>query len=340
MSAEAVVKALAGAAQRSAPSGDHPELAGHFASVIDIAGVMIAIGTDGVGSKHLLANSPDHFRGIAIDCAAMNANDVICVGATPVALVDYLACRTTEGLEPYATAIADGFEEAERQGAGGLVGGEVAVLPDVIEAREDGVPGLDLAATCIGVVESGLLTGAAVQPGDAIVAVASSGLHSNGFTKMRQLIVDQRVDLDAAAPWGGERTAREQLLAPTMLYPHLMAVVAGSDVRAAANITGGGLANLGRVLPTHGARIETWPEPEGVFAWIASLLPAQVAWSEFNMGVGFMLVVEGSRVDDVLDVVPLDYEVQVIGEVTDAVPARTVELAAASVAGTEPIRFS
>lgn len=327
MSIDGVVKALAGVAQRSAPASDHPELSGHFANVIDIGDSMIAVGTDGVGSKHLLAVQPEQFRGIAIDCAAMNANDVICVGATPVALVDYLACESTDGLEPYAAAIADGFEEAERLGAGGLIGGEVAVLPDVIAPRADGVPALDLAATCIGVVEAGVLSGHATRPGDVVLGIRSSGLHSNGFTRMRRLLDDEGVDLDAPAPWGGDGTAREQLLTPTLLYPHLMAVVAGSDVHAAANITGGGIANLGRVLPVHGARIDAWPTPAGIFDWITAHMPAEEAWREFNMGIGFMLVVEGERVETVIDVVPPTFVTCVIGEVTDAVPPRCVELA-------------
>lgn len=327
MSVGAVVKALASAAARSAPSGDHPELAGHFASVIDVGGVQIAIGTDGVGTKHLLAKTPKHFRGIAIDCAAMNANDIICVGATPIAIVDYLACETTDGLEPYAIAIADGFTEAEWQGAGGVVGGEVAVLPEIIAPRDDGVPALDLAATCIGVVNSALLTGQATKPGDVVIGVRSSGLHSNGFTRMRRLVCDQRLDLDAQAPWGGEGTVREQLLVPTVLYPRLMSVMAGGDLHAAANITGGGIANLARVLPTCGAHIDAWPELSPLFAWIAERVPAAEAWAQFNMGVGFMLVVAAESVDAIFDVVPPGYEAYVVGVVAADLPPATVELA-------------
>lgn len=329
MSVDAVVSALAAVAKQSAAAKAHPELAGHFAHVLDLGDVRVAIGTDGVGTKLLLANEPRHFRGIAIDCAAMNANDLLCVGARPVALVDYLACATADGLAPYAEAIAEGFVEAERQGAGGVVGGEVAVLPDVIAERDDGVPGLDLAATAVGVVEGPLLDGSAVAPGDVVVALASSGVHSNGFTRLRAEFAAAGLDYDAVAPWGGDVSLREQVLTPTVLYPHVFRDLRDAGLydalHAAANITGGGVTNIARVLPGAAVRLDAWPELPPLFAWLAARMPDHEAFEAFNMGVGMVLIVAADAADAVVDTLAADWGAVVIGTATDGSPAGTVE---------------
>jgi len=324
MSIESVVAALASLAD--ANTGDRPSLAGHFANVVDVGGAKIAMGTDGVGTKHLLANRPDHFRGIAVDCVAMNANDLICVGARPVAILDYLAIATAEGVEPYAAAIAAGFAYAESQGAGAVVGGEVAVLPEVIADRDDGVPGLDLAATAVGVVDGEVLDGTAVRPGDVVVAVASSGAHSNGFTRLRSLVAGAELDLDSPAPWGAP-SLREDLLTPTLLYPRLMEAVSGFDVHAAANITGGGITNLARVLPTCGLDLDGWAEPRGVFAWLLDRVDPVEAYETWNMGVGFLLVVAAEAEDKVVDAaMQAGYRAWPVGRATEAVPAGRLRL--------------
>lgn len=324
MSVTGVVKALAGLAARSGV----PSLAGHFANVLDLGGTRVAFSTDGVGTKILLALRPEHFRAVAVDCAAMNANDVICVGATPVALVDYLACETAEGLEPFAEAIAAGFAEAGDQGAGHVVGGEVAVLPGIIAPRDDGVPGLDLAAAVIGVVPGDVLDGSAARPGDAVVGVASSGVHSNGFTRLRRLLAETGTDLDGPAPWGAD-DVRDDVLAPTRLYPGLVRALggAGVDVRALAHMTGGGVTNLCRTLPVAGAVVDAWPELSPLFAWIDDHLGAAEAYETFNMGVGLCAVVaRGGALAALEAAAAAGYEASVIGELTDAVAPGEVEL--------------
>ncbi len=320
MSVDAVVKALAGLAERSNVD-TIGGLSGHFANVLDLGGVRVAIAADGVGTKHILASKPEDFYGVAIDCAAMNANDLICVGARPVAMVDYLAIETADGAEPVATAIAEGFAEAERQGCGGIVGGEVAVLPGIIESRADGLPGLDLAATAIGIVDGPLLDGTTVKAGDVIVGVASSGVHSNGFTLLRALVDESGADLDAAAPWSDDVTLRSELLAPTSLYPRLIESVSGPSLHAAANITGGGITNLARVLGTFGAEITDWPELSGLFDWIAGQVDTVTAFETFNMGVGFMLVIDAEAVEFALSRIPDPFETHVIGTISDGAPA-------------------
>lgn len=326
MSVEAVVAALASLAERA--TGDRPALAGHFANVMDIGGARIALAADGVGTKHLLATGPEDFRGIAIDCVAMNSNDLVCVGARPVAILDYLAVETADGVAPYAAAIAAGFRDAEAEGAGAVVGGEVAVLPGVIASRADGVPGLDLAATAVGVVEGEILDGTAVAPGDVVIAVASSGVHSNGFTSLRRHVADAGLELDAAAPWGGGGTARSQLLTPTLLYPRLVeAVAATGAVHAAANITGGGLTNLCRVLHGSGMVLDRWAAPAGVFGWLLERgVAPEVAYETWNMGVGFVVVVEAAAAGEVLAAVPDGYDAWVAGHVDADLDAATLHI--------------
>lgn len=325
MSVEAVVAALASLADRA--TGDRPALAGHFANVMDIGGARIALAADGVGTKHLLATGPGDFRGIAIDCVAMNSNDLVCVGARPVAILDYLAVETADGVEPYAEAIAAGFRDAEAEGAGAVVGGEVAVLPGVIAPRDDGVPGLDLAATAVGVVEGDVLDGTAVAPGDVVIAVASSGPHSNGYTALRRHVAAAGIDLDATAPWGGTGTARDHLLAPTLLYPRLVEAAARTGaLHAAANVTGGGLTNLCRVLHGAGMVLDRWAEADGVFDWLLGRCEPEVAYETWNMGVGFVLVVERDSVDTVLDAVPDGYAAWSAGRVDAGLHAGTLVL--------------
>lgn len=325
MSVDAVVAALASLAERA--TGDRPALAGHFANVMDLGGARIALAADGVGTKHLLATGPEDFRGIAIDCVAMNANDLICVGARPVAILDYLAIETAEGVEPYAEAIAAGFRDAEARGGGAVVGGEVAVLPGVIAARDDGLPGIDLAATAVGVVEGEILDGSAVRADDTVLAVASSGVHSNGYTSLRAHVEAAGIDLDAPAPWGGPGSAREQLLTPTLLYPQLVeAVAATGALHAAANVTGGGLTNLCRVLHESGMALERWAEPAGVFAWLLERVAPEVAYETWNMGVGFALVVDPDAADDVLAAVPDGYTAWVAGYIDAGLAPGTLAL--------------
>jgi len=324
VSTDAVVAALGALASRSRIA-DH-SLSGHFANVVTIGGTRVAIGTDGVGTKILLGMTPSDFAGLAVDCAAMNANDLICVGARPVALVDYLAIDCTADAEAYAKAIAEGFVQAEQQGAGSIVGGEVAVLPGIVAERADGVPGMDLSATAIGLVEGEVLSGAAACPGDLVLGVASSGVHSNGFTLLRELVAREKCDLDAPAPFGG-RTLRQELLTPTRLYPALTAA-ARPFLRSAANITGGGIKNLSRVLPVVGARIDAWPELSPLFSWIAERVPPADCFATFNMGVGFMLVVAPSDVDEAREAIGPAYHVSVIGQLTEDIAPGQVEFRA------------
>jgi phosphoribosylformylglycinamidine cyclo-ligase len=267
---------------------------GYFASVIDLGnGQGLAITTDGVGTKLLVAQLLDRYDTVGIDCVAMNVNDLLCVGAEPLALVDYLA---VEDPEPrLLEELGRGLYEGARQARVAIVGGELAQVPAIVHGQRPGF-GFDLAATCVGTVPlERLIDGRAVRPGDALLGLPSSGIHSNGLTLARQVLLEQAgLDLEQVVPELG-RSVGAELLEPTTIYvPAVLDLLrSGIEVRAMAHITGGGFLNLARLAAPVGYRIETLPEPPPIFGLLARLgrlEPAEL-YRVFNMGVGFGLVV-------------------------------------------------
>jgi len=177
---------------------------GHYAGLLKIGNKKIAIHTDGVGTKVLVAQRLRKYSTIGIDCVAMNVNDIICVGARPLALVDYLALEREDDV--LVSWLMKGLVKGAREAGVAIVGGETAIMGDVIKG-EQGRTGFDLAATCIGAIETKNkkpITGEEIRAGDAVIGLASSGIHSNGLTLARKVL-----DLDE---WG------EELLKPTRIY--------------------------------------------------------------------------------------------------------------------------
>ena len=256
---------------------------GHYANVVAVGDDLgIAITTDGVGTKLLIAEQLGRWDTIGIDCIAMNVNDVICVGAEPIALVDYLAVDRAdpEVAEQIGKGLAAGAEMAEID----IVGGELAQLGKIVN-------GLDLAGACFGVVAPGeLITGSGIRPGDAILGIPSSGLHSNGYTLARSALEDLGWDDQTLG-----RPLGEALLAPTTIYVRsVMALIRSAvEVRGLAHITSGGLENLLRLDADVTYEISEPLEPGEIFRLIAER--ASVADEEmhqvFNMGCGFCVVV-------------------------------------------------
>ena len=199
---------LEGASRSVLPSG-------HYASVLRVApNLGIAISTDGVGSKLVLAEQADRLETVGIDCIAMNVNDIVCVGAEPIAMVDYLA---VEQADPVALArIAEGLRAGAEDANIEIPGGELAVLPELIRGHPS-PHGFDLCGTAVGTVAlDGIITGAEAGPGDAILGLPSSGLHSNGYTLARRaLLGDGKLALDATPGELGGRTVADVLLEPT-----------------------------------------------------------------------------------------------------------------------------
>ncbi len=263
---------------------------GHYANVLRITDELgIAISTDGVGSKVIVAEQLGRFDTVGIDCVAMNVNDLICVGADPIALVDYIAVEETD--PEMLRAIAEGLKEGAEQAQVEIPGGELAMLPELIRGHPS-PSGFDLVGACFGVVElDAIVTGAAIEPGDAIVGVPSSGIHSNGLTLARRVLDD----LDERRDELGGRSVGEELLVPTAIYVRAVKELLASeiDVRGLAHITGDGLANLLRLEADVGYRIDSPLPVPPLFELIAQrgAIEPEEMYDVFNMGCGLCAVV-------------------------------------------------
>ncbi len=263
---------------------------GHYANVLRLDDKQgLALSSDGVGTKVILCEQLRRFDTVGIDLVAMNANDIICVGAEPIALLDYVAVETAD---PEALGqIGEGLRRGAEMAGVEIPGGELAVLPELIRGHPS-PHGFDLAGFCVGLVAlDEIVTGAAVQPGDAVVGIPSSGIHSNGLTLARSTLTD----LDERPPELGGASVGETLLEPTVIYVRAVRELLASavDVRGLAHITGEGFLNLLRLDAEVGYRLDSLPEPPPVFELIAErgqVAPAEL-YEVFNMGVGFCCVV-------------------------------------------------
>ena len=270
-----------------------------FAGLVQLGDGALAICTDGVGTKLLLARELGGLDTVGIDCVAMNVNDLICVGAEPLSFVDYVALE-----EPDAELMAQlgtGLAEGCRQANCTLSGGETAVVPELVH-------GFDLAGTAVGWVARGdIIDGSRVGDGDALIGLASSGPHSNGYTLIRRL-------------FDGDPALGAQLVAPTRIYVRsVLALLGVVEVHALAHVTGGGLENLPRMNPGFRYVVDKpLPVPEA-FDWLqrkGKIAPAEM-YHTFNMGLGMAVAVAGGDSERALEVLKQAGETaQVIGCVT------------------------
>jgi phosphoribosylformylglycinamidine cyclo-ligase len=267
-------------------------LPGHFAAVLEVApNLGIAVGTDGVGSKLLVAEATGRLDTVGIDCVAMNVNDVVCVGAEPIAVLDYLA---VEQVDPDAmAAIGEGLRRGAELAGVEIPGGEVAVLPEIVRGHPS-PHGFDLTAACFGTVAlDAIVSGAACAPGDALIGLPSSGLHSNGFTLARRAL--SGVSLGDRPPALGGATLADVLLEPTVIYVRavLDLLRSGLPVHGLAHITGGGLQNLTRLNAGVGFEVSAPLDVPPIFRLVqehGAVAEAEM-WDVFNMGCGFCAVV-------------------------------------------------
>ncbi len=294
---------------------------GYFANVLQITpDIGIAISTDGVGTKILVAEQLDRFDTIGIDCVAMNVNDVLCVGARPISLVDYIAVQK---LSPtFLQEIGIGLMEGARQAGVTIPAGEIAQVPEMIRGVKEGAA-FDLVGTCIGVVHPDKInTGRDVSPGDIVIGLRSSGVHSNGLTLARKSLLELGgMNLNDRVPALG-RTLGDELLEPTRIYVrqmlHLMDE--GIDIKAMIHITSDGFMNLARVGAPVGFALDTIPEPPPIFALIQDKggVPVEEMYTVFNMGIGFCLVVVPQDVERVLSLLQqAGEEPCILGKATD-----------------------
>jgi phosphoribosylformylglycinamidine cyclo-ligase len=267
---------------------------GYFANVIEVNGSGIALCTDGVGSKTIIADKMRKYDTIGIDCVAMNVNDLICVGAKPLSLVDYIAIQQADAA--VLDAIGAGLWEGARRAGISVSGGEIAQLKDI-------VTGFDLVGMAVGSVGlDKVISGQSVNEGDVVIGVKSSGVHSNGlslarkafFQGSRKYRIDHRfAELDVSLG--------EELLRPTDIYvPEAMEILERvNGVKALINITGDGLLNLARVAAPVGFVIDSLIEPQPIFPIIQRHAGADDAemFEVFNMGIGFCYVVDPADAD-------------------------------------------
>jgi phosphoribosylformylglycinamidine cyclo-ligase len=279
-----LVRAL-GSIELGRPSRQVP-LPGHYASVIELdERTGIALATDGVGTKLLVAEELGRFDTIGIDCVAMNVNDVICVGAEPLAMLDYIAI---ERADPQVCAeVGAGLARGAELAGIEIPGGELAQLGDMVR-------GVDVSGACFGTVAiDAIVDGAAVEPGDVVIGLPSSGIHSNGYTLARSALDGIPLDEDPEGRLG--RPLGEELLEPTEIYvkPVLELLRSDVEVRGLAHITSGGLGNLLRLAAEVGYEIDAPLPIPPIFTLIQERSGAsdEEMHEVFNMGCGFCCIV-------------------------------------------------
>jgi phosphoribosylformylglycinamidine cyclo-ligase len=288
---------------------------GHYANVLKIDDRRgLALSCDSVGSKVIVCEQLGRYDTIGIDLWGMNANDVICVGADPIALLDYIA---VEEANPEVLAqIAIGLREGAEQSGAEIPGGELAVLPDLLQGHPS-PHGFDLVGFCIGLVDlDSVITGARIEPGDAILGIPSSGIHSNGLSLARAVLSDLDEELDG-------RTMGDLLIEPTVIYVRAIRELLESsvDVRGLAHITGDGFLNLLRLEAHAGYRVDAPLPVPPVFLHISERGGVEDAelYEVFNMGCGFCVVVPHADADAAVELLDRHHPgTAVIGHTTTA----------------------
>jgi len=258
-----------------------PILVSHYAGVIEVGDFGIAITTDGVGTKILVGIAMKKYDTLGIDCVAANVNDLLAIGAEPLAMVDYIAMQKID--EEIIAEIAKGLEEGCRIANITLVGGETATLPDMIK-------GFDLAGTALGVVRKDrIITGKDVRPGDVIMALPSSGIHCNGLTLARKVIEANGLSYFDKF---GEKTIGEELLTPTRIYMEILDIIKNCEVHGLAHITGGSFGKLKRLRKDVKYVIDSPLKPHEIFRFIQKLgnVDEVEMYRTYNMGMGFLII--------------------------------------------------
>lgn len=277
---------------------------------------VLVSGTDGVGTKLMLAFETGQHDTIGIDAVAMCVNDIVAQGAEPLYFLDYIACGylQPEKIEAIVAGVADGCKQA----GAALIGGETAEMPDMYGNDE-----YDIAGFSVGIAEkSKLITGNHIQSGDRLIGLASNGLHSNGFSLVRKIIRENGLDLQAS--YGFEQTLGEELLRPTRIYVKpVLAALKRHELKGMAHITGGGwIENIPRMLPEGlGVDIDdgSWPIPP-ILKWLKEYgqLSQEEMVSTFNMGIGMVLAVSAEETAEVIrDLQQNGEEVYIIGSVQE-----------------------
>ena len=285
-------------------------LPGQFTGGVEFGDHVLSMCTDGVGSKILIADAVGKWDTLGIDCMAMNVNDMICIGAEPIAFVDYIAidCPDPEKMKE----VGKGLDRAAEMANVSIIGGETATLPGI-------VIGFDLAGTCLGVVRKDrIITGKNVKPGDVLIGLASSGVHSNGFSLVRKAVEHAGASYSDPFSSPSGDTLGEALLEPTRIYVRdILSILASFDIHGMAHVTGGGLKNIGRINPALGYIVDDSLPVLPVFDAIRDMgsIDDFEMYRTFNMGMGYVIVAPAEQADDI--VAALDVESKIIGRVVE-----------------------
>lgn len=274
-------------------------LGGHYAGMIEFGDHALVLCTDGVGSKVEIAKEINTYDTVGIDCIAMNVNDAICMGAEPLAFVDYLAI---EDPKPEITQqIGKGLAKGAQQSNINIIGGETASLPELIN-------GFDLAGTCLAYVKkSDIITGENIQEGDLLIGLSSSGIHSNGYTLARKVIASTQLCYNQPYPGEeyGQKTLGEVMLTPTTIYvKEILELIKHVPVKGLSHITGGGLRNLPRLNNSICYEITNPLPVPPIFKLLQEKgnITDKEMYQTFNMGMGFVVIVREEDAKETLKI--------------------------------------
>jgi phosphoribosylformylglycinamidine cyclo-ligase len=293
---------------------------GHYANLIDIgSGMALAVHSDGVGTKVLIAQLMDKYDTVGIDCVAMNANDLICIGAEPLAFVDYLAVEKSD--PEMIGQIVQGLVKGAELAGMAILGGETATMPGVIKGAVEG-KGFDLAGMSIGMVyKDKVITGKEIVANDLVIGLQSSGIHSNGLSLARKALLDEAgFNVFDTMP-NSTQSVGEALLEPTKIYVReILEILKKVEVHGLGNITGGAFSKLKRICYGKiGMYLDQLPEPPPVFEAIrhAGNIDDYEMYRTFNMGVGFVVITPQENSETVISICKkAGTQAQIIGKTT------------------------
>ena len=286
--------------------GQNVRLPGLFASLIDFGDRYITLATDGVGTKLMIAEALNKWDTVGIDCIAMNVNDTICVNAEPTSFVDYIA--NDKPNEEITKEIGIGLQKGAELSNMEIVGGEIAVLPEIVN-------GVDLSGTCLGyVAKDRIITGETCEEGDLIIALKSSGIHSNGLTLARKIVEANNIGWNDKVS-GLSKSMGEELLTPTEIYvKQVLEITSNFNVHGLVDITGGGLRNILRMKKGLQYVIDEPLKPAPVFQKIQELgnITDQEIYQTLNMSMGFTII---APADDAEQIAKKYSNAEIVGRV-------------------------
>ncbi len=285
----------------------------HYAGVIEINNSSFALHTDGVGTKTLVASLMNKYTTIGIDCVAMNVNDIICVGAKPISFVDYIAANQND--RGIFKKIIDGVVNGAKKSKIAIIGGETSIMPDLISGE---VFNFDLAGTVLGIIENNIIR-KKIKCGDCIIGIASSGLHSNGYSLVRKILLSRYSIHDKIKNVG---ILGNELLTPTEIYVNpILEILKKCEVHGLAHITGGGFTKLLRLCKI-GFNIYQMPKIPPIMKLIQEegCIKNSEMYKTFNMGIGFCVIAPTSEIRTIISICKkYDMACQEIGKIINKI---------------------